>query len=1041
MNLNKHTCVTLLCLYSFVSSTSAAENKPNILLMVADDLGYADLGCQGATDLKTPHLDSIAKNGVRFTSGYVSAPVCSPSRAGLMTGRYPTRFGHEFNHALADRSPDGVGLPLTEKTAAQWFKEAGYVTGHVGKWHLGNPSFAHYTPNARGFDESFHFPGANKLPPLVFNFNGKAATAQDRYVDEAMAREAAGFVERHRAEPWFLYVAFLTPHQPLQTPPGAEDGFASIQDPERRKCAALLALLDGSAGRILKALRETGQEERTLIVFLGDNGPTTHNGSRATPLSSGKNTTWEGGIRVPFVMQWKGGLPAGRVVDVPVFSLDILPTALTAAGVDVPANARLDGVNLLPFLTGRTSQPPHDALFWRFGGQWAVRAGDWKLLHANIGTGHAQTTVHRLVNLAADAAERHDLSTEQPAKLAELQTLWDEWNAKNVPALWPNGSNPEEKPKREANLAFPEPMASWPETEKDRQREAARKLVKDMNAAVARGATEFTVPHGDYRFGVAGPKNLELTGATNLHVNAAGATFWLEPRQRVDAIRIRNCKNVRLTGLTVDYDPAAYAQGEITAIDPKAKTVDIRIDTGFPLPDAGWTAKDGSIKAIFFDPAGQMREVRMDWIKSLEPRGGREFRVTFKNDWMFVYNSDIRVGDRLCLPDRSMRMAVMVENSESVTLEDVTIYASPHIALAEVGGKGGHVYRRCKVIRRPGTQRLMACNADVFRSIQAVRGPTIEGCEFAHAGDDLINIHGFFFLVLEQKSPTQVVIVQHFGRGFDAGSELEFFDWNNLAPLGGAKVKALTEIKDAAVLEAARQIPAEVTKRGDRLFGLHPHNIWPYLVELDRPVTVKKLDLVGCEDRTGRGAVIRDNHFHDGFCRAVLSKPSDAIIERNRIERMGMGGILVEAERFWLEGPFAHHVTIRDNTLTDCGLLLDSRLRFHSSLGAINVLSVGGLEFSPGIHNHHIEITGNKIVRPGICGIFVAHTRDSRIEDNVIESPCARKPIRQQSPAGIKVPGHAIFLAVTENVTVRNNTVRDPTEYCSGEVGHGPMVK
>jgi arylsulfatase A-like enzyme len=416
--------------------------------MVADDLGCSDLGCMGAQDLRTPHLDSLAAGGVRFTSGYVSAPVCSPSRAGLNTGRYQTRFGHEFNHELADRSPDGVGLPLGEKTAAQWLKESGYATGHVGKWHLGNPSFNHYTPNARGFAESFHFAGAKKLPPLLYNHNREPGKAADRYVDEAMAREAAGFITRHRAEPWFLYVAFLTPHEPLQTPPGADDAFASISDPKRRTFATMMSLLDGSVGRILGALRETGQERRTLITFVSDNGPTPSNGSRATPLSGTKNTTWEGGLRVPFLMQWTDGLPAGRVVSEPVITLDVLPTALAAAGVSAPAGARFDGVNLLPFLTGKTAQPPHEALFWRYGSQRAVRAGDWKLVTANRFGAHDQTALTRLVNLARDPAEEHDLSKAEPAKLRELQALWTAWNAENSPALWPNGSAAQEKAPR-----------------------------------------------------------------------------------------------------------------------------------------------------------------------------------------------------------------------------------------------------------------------------------------------------------------------------------------------------------------------------------------------------------------------------------------------------------------------------------------------------------------------------------------------------------------------------------------------------------------
>jgi arylsulfatase A-like enzyme len=235
------------------AETPKAGAKPNIVFLIADDLGYADIGANGCTDFATPHIDSIADNGVRFTNGYVSAPVCSPSRAGLITGRWQTRFGHEFNHPLADRSP--VGLPVVEKTAAQHFREAGYVTGHVGKWHLGNPLVPEFSPKARGFDESVWFPGQKKLPPLQFFRHGERGKADDRYVDEAMAREASAFIERYRAEPWFLYVAFLTPHQPLDTPPGSEERFAQIADNERRKCAAMVTVLDGSVGRILQTLR------------------------------------------------------------------------------------------------------------------------------------------------------------------------------------------------------------------------------------------------------------------------------------------------------------------------------------------------------------------------------------------------------------------------------------------------------------------------------------------------------------------------------------------------------------------------------------------------------------------------------------------------------------------------------------------------------------------------------------------------------------------------------------------------------------------
>jgi arylsulfatase A-like enzyme len=411
-----------------------AAARPNVLIMVADDLGWADLGCQGCADVPTPHIDSIARNGVRFTSGYVSAPVCSPSRAGLLTGRFQTRFGHEVNLPGADRAT--VGLPLTETLAAQRFKAAGHATGHIGKWHLGNPHTPQYSPVSRGFDTSVWFPGQKKLPTLTLHRNGVAEKAEDRYVDEAIAREAAGFIATNAAAPWFLYVAFLTPHQPLDTPPGTEEPFTSIEGKERRSFAAMMTLLDGSVGRVLAAVRDGGQEERTLVVFFSDNGAPPKNGSRNTPLRGGKGTTWEGGVRVPWVMQWKGVLPAGRVVDAPVMTVDLLPTALAAAGAAVPAEAKFDGVNLLPFLTGRTDKPPHEALFWRYGQQMAVRAGDWKLVRAMDAKVTPPALATGLFNLVADPGEMTDLSSREPERVKGLQALWDVWDAGNVPPLW-----------------------------------------------------------------------------------------------------------------------------------------------------------------------------------------------------------------------------------------------------------------------------------------------------------------------------------------------------------------------------------------------------------------------------------------------------------------------------------------------------------------------------------------------------------------------------------------------------------------------------
>ncbi len=275
------TIAIILASLAFHTTTLPAADRPNILYLLADDFGFADAGFQGCQDVPTANLDSIAKNGVRFTSGYVSAPVCSPSRAGFMTGRYQARFGHELNHPLADRAP--IGLPADQKTSANWYKDAGFATAHIGKWHLGNPSVAEFSPNARGFDLDLIHPGQNKLPPLLVFRNGKRETASDSYVDLAMGREAADYIHEHKTAPWYLYLAYITPHVPLQAPPDSEKPFAGIADAKRRKNAAMISLLDESVGLVLKALRDSGQEERTLIIFHSDNGAPFGSGS-LTPL-------------------------------------------------------------------------------------------------------------------------------------------------------------------------------------------------------------------------------------------------------------------------------------------------------------------------------------------------------------------------------------------------------------------------------------------------------------------------------------------------------------------------------------------------------------------------------------------------------------------------------------------------------------------------------------------------------------------------------------------------------------------------------------
>ncbi len=441
---NSHWALALLAALalSTTAPTASAANRPNILFIVGDDFGYADVGFHGCQDIPTPHLDALAASGVRFTSGYVSGPYCSPTRAGLMTGRYQTRFGHEFNPAGGNQ-----GLPLTETTLADRLKAAGYVTGLVGKWHLGAQPQFH--PLKRGFDEFFGFlGGAHSYINSAGVFRGDQPAEEKEYLTDAFGREATAFIERHKSEPWFLYLAFNAVHTPMQADDARLGKFAGIEDKTRRTYAAMMFALDEAVGRVRKKLAETGLEQNTLVLFISDNGGptmpgTTINGSRNDPLRGSKRTTLEGGIRVAYVLSWPGHLKPG-VDDRPVIQLDAHVTALAAAGVPVKSEWKLDGVDLLPFLRGEKTGAPHDALYWRFGAQMAIRVGDYKLVrydsNADTRTGGRQpVTAAKLYRLTDDLGETKDLAAAMPAKVKELQSAWDAWNATLVKPLWGGG--------------------------------------------------------------------------------------------------------------------------------------------------------------------------------------------------------------------------------------------------------------------------------------------------------------------------------------------------------------------------------------------------------------------------------------------------------------------------------------------------------------------------------------------------------------------------------------------------------------------------
>jgi len=442
---------------------AAQAARPNVVVILADDMGYADISSYGGTRMATPNIDRIAKSGVVFTDGYSAAPVCSPSRAGLNTGRHPDRFGFEFNNGPAQRDIElNLGLPKDEITLASALKGQGYHTGLVGKWHLGSND--DFYPTNRGYDEfvglltgatSYMSPAA---PDYIFvEVAGSSAkpTAQrsapnkiyegaerkpveneDRYLTEYLGERAVDFVRRNApgADPYFLYAAFTAPHDPLQTTQKYWDRFPQIEDPGMRVYAAMISALDDQVGAILDAVEASGENGNTIVYFMSDNGCAAYiQGICACePLRGGKLSHYEGGVRVPFMMRWPDKVDAGQVYRNVVSTMDVFTTSLVAGGGALPADRVFDGVDLAPYITGAAAGLPHDQLAWRRTPHASIRKGDWKLWKSLDG----KFTL--LFNLKDDPNEATNLAEAEPAKLKELSDAFDLWAKDMKDPAWPS---------------------------------------------------------------------------------------------------------------------------------------------------------------------------------------------------------------------------------------------------------------------------------------------------------------------------------------------------------------------------------------------------------------------------------------------------------------------------------------------------------------------------------------------------------------------------------------------------------------------------
>ncbi|MFO7672539.1 MAG: sulfatase-like hydrolase/transferase [Lutibacter sp.] len=428
-----------------LSKASTNSNRsPNFIIILADDLGYEDVGFNGSLDIPTPNIDKIASQGATFTNAYVSYAVCGPSRAGLITGRYQDRFGFSRNPLFAPNDPE-MGLPLTEETLAAALKKANYKSVALGKWHLG----AHESlrPLQRGFDDFYGFlsGGHQYFPELLTlqdeyevkaNFDAyktKLLRNNDRveeneYLTDAFSREAVAYIEKYKAEPFFIYLAYNAPHTPLQATEKYLNRFENIKDEKRKTYAAMVSAVDDGVGNVLQKLEELGLTENTVVVFLSDNGgPESTNGSNNGRLRGGKSALFEGGIRVPFAMKWPKKIPAGMIYDAPIISLDLFSTFIAQSTIPIKTKNELDGVNLVPYLTGENTGKPHDYLFWRkFDHQnyAAISSSEDKMI--------IDKERQMLFNLTKNISESDNIINQNQEIFKQLLFKYEEWKSKMI---------------------------------------------------------------------------------------------------------------------------------------------------------------------------------------------------------------------------------------------------------------------------------------------------------------------------------------------------------------------------------------------------------------------------------------------------------------------------------------------------------------------------------------------------------------------------------------------------------------------------------
>ncbi|QCX40321.1 N-acetylgalactosamine-6-sulfatase [Aureibaculum algae] len=435
--------LVMLLLISY-AGIAQKDKKPNVLIILSDDQGWGDVGFNGGTDIPTRNLDNLAKEGVVFSQGYATHPYCSPSRAGLLSGRYQQEFGHENNpeNEVQDDSSN-IGLPLNELLISELLQKNEYQTCAIGKWHLGNAE--KFWPINRGFDDWYGFSGGgfnywgylgNKSKMLGVLRNGvPVPVSEQTYLTNDFSNEAVKYIDKYakNKKPFFMYLAYNAPHEPIQATKEYTDKVKYIEDGKRAAYAAMVVGMDAGIGKVIQKLKDVGEYENTLIFFYSDNGPHL-SGASAGPYRGHKGMLFEGGIREPFLVSWPNKIKGGRTYDDPIIALDIYPTILSATGIKIPKNKQLDGVDLLPYIEKKNKNMVERTLYWRYsGGQgYAVRSGKYKLVRSE----YKEKIL--LFDIEKDPYEHHDISNEFSDKVAELDEKYKTWTLETVQPLWPD---------------------------------------------------------------------------------------------------------------------------------------------------------------------------------------------------------------------------------------------------------------------------------------------------------------------------------------------------------------------------------------------------------------------------------------------------------------------------------------------------------------------------------------------------------------------------------------------------------------------------